>query len=738
MRTLTLKKKIIIFATILLILIAGCVIGGLWGLHLIRIATYEAKTALEIQVKFQELRISFEQSLMGPHDYLIHGNKEERERFEADFEKLYEKKDELKDLIASERSRATPEFGQILEEVEKEFLDIEKKLPEYGTAAREILELEDPIGHPEGGPRMEAMDLIVREIGDRLEREGVVLAGLADRTREQAHLVHLRIQTLLMILGIVAILAGILLGYYIIRSITRPLGNLLKATRRITGGDLEARATVEAEDEIGELARSFNRMVQELVDAQERISSIFQGSGDAMRVIDRDFNILQVNMEMDKLAGMPATEAVGAKCYEQLCGEFCHTENCTLKRILRGEERIEVETVKETRDGRKIPVELVATPLKVGGEIAGVIESFRDIAERKQAEEALRRSEERYRNIFENSRDVIYVCDAEGRLLDVNSAVVNVLGYTKEELCGMGLAENYADPAQGEEFRRRLERDGYADMELEYKHKDGTIRTVHEIGVAVKDDSGKITGYHGILRDITAQKEIARLRLEFISTVSHELRTPLTAIKGYADLLLAGDAGELNELQKEFLEIISKNSDRMAKLLNDLLDIEKLESGEREIPFRELELDEVLRDVVATFRVNAEEKGLTFESEIEDGIKVKGNADYLAQAFANLLSNAIKYTKEGSVRLRARSEGGRAIAEVEDTGIGMTEEELSQLFTRFFRADNPYVREIRGTGLGLSIVKAIIERHGGEISVKSEPGAGSTFTVTLPLLNSNG
>ncbi len=363
-------------------------------------------------------------------------------------------------------------------------------------------------------------------------------------------------------------------------------------------------------------------------------------------------------------------------------------------------------------------------------------QSIQNLAERKRAEEALQRSERKYRNIFENSKDVIYVCDAEGRLLDVNPAVANILGYSKEELAKLDLGENYADPQQRKEFRERLERDGYVDMELRYKHKNGTIKTVHEISVAIKDATGRLSSYQGILRDITEQKKIEQLRSEFVSTVSHELRTPLTSIKGYADLLLAGDAGELNRTQEEFLQVIVRNSDRLTELINDLLDIEKIESGERRFEFRELKLDEILRDVAKTFAVSAEGKGLSFRTKIEDGITVRGSADYLSQAFANLLSNAIKFTKEGSVWLRARSNRGGAIVQVEDTGIGMTEEEQARLFTRFFRADNPYVKEAKGSGLGLSIVKATIDRHGGEITVESELNKGSTFAVILPLSRS--
>ncbi|HEU4682405.1 MAG TPA: HAMP domain-containing sensor histidine kinase, partial [Gemmatimonadales bacterium] len=219
---------------------------------------------------------------------------------------------------------------------------------------------------------------------------------------------------------------------------------------------------------------------------------------------------------------------------------------------------------------------------------------------------------------------------------------------------------------------------------------------------------------------------------EFISTVSHELRTPLTAIKGFIELMADGDAGPVNDMQREFLGIAARNSDRLGEVINDLLDMSRIESQRLEIRIEPVDLAAILAEVAATFRVQAHTKGLTFREEVAQLPKVLGDGARLVQVFNNLLSNAIKYTPKGQIGIRAAPIEGGVEVIVSDSGIGLTIEERAQLFTRFFRGRNPVVAESRGTGLGLVIARAILERHGGTIGVQSEPGQGTSFRVVLP------
>jgi PAS domain S-box-containing protein len=386
-------------------------------------------------------------------------------------------------------------------------------------------------------------------------------------------------------------------------------------------------------------------------------------------------------------------------------------------------------------DGTVIDVEVTAVPIMWEGRPAMQV-VFRDITERKRMEEELKASEERYRDLFENANDGIYILDRAGRIVSFNRKAEEITGYTLEEVRGQSYTLFLPPGPERKKARRAFLKNmrGQPDKtELTIIRKDGR-EIVLELSTRPILQGGQIVGIQGIGRDITERKELERLKSDFISTVSHELRTPLTSIKGYVDLVLAGDVGPLTPEQKEFLTIVSQNTTRLTELINDLLEIERLESGRIEFEFAELDLAEVLENVARSLHVNAEQKGLEFLTEIPSGLKVRGDRERLAQVFLNLLSNAIKYTPAGTVELRAHQEDDAVVVEVRDTGIGLSESDLQKLFQKFFRSDNPYVRKAGGTGLGLSIAKAIVERHGGTITVTSQLGQGSTFTVRLPAL----
>lgn len=251
----------------------------------------------------------------------------------------------------------------------------------------------------------------------------------------------------------------------------------------------------------------------------------------------------------------------------------------------------------------------------------------------------------------------------------------------------------------------------------------------------VVDRCGKYLGCVSSLHDVTAEREVAIMKNEFVSMVSHELRTPLTSIKGYVDLIVDGEAGEINDIQREFLEIVQENSDRLVALINDLLDISRIESGRVHLRVEPLEMDEVARGVVYTFRTFAEQQGVELRWEAEEGlVRAAGDRDRVGQVLMNLVSNAIKYSPDGGdVTVMLTRLGGEIKIAVSDTGIGIDPEDQKELFSKFYRVDSKLTREIGGTGLGLSICKTIVELLGGTVGVESAPGAGSTFWFTLPI-----
>lgn len=229
--------------------------------------------------------------------------------------------------------------------------------------------------------------------------------------------------------------------------------------------------------------------------------------------------------------------------------------------------------------------------------------------------------------------------------------------------------------------------------------------------------------------------EISHLKTEFVSLVSHELRTPLTAIHGYVKLMLAGHAGELNEIQEEFMSTVGRNTDRLVALVNDLLDISRVESGHLDLVLEPLDLQELAEKEIESLKAQADEHKVSIVMDFEKDLpRVRADLHRFGQIVSNLLSNAIKYSPEHTtVKVTANRVEKNVLVKVIDAGIGIDPEERGKLFQMFYRGRADLVRETRGTGLGLAITKQLVEMHGGKIWVESEKGHGSTFSFTMPM-----
>ena len=350
-------------------------------------------------------------------------------------------------------------------------------------------------------------------------------------------------------------------------------------------------------------------------------------------------------------------------------------------------------------------------------------------AAREKAEETLHQ----LAAIVEHSNDAIFATTLDGTVLTWNAAAERLYGYTEEEMRGRPVAALYGSTPGNQLIQKVARGERIEQLEAVNIAKDG-----HRIDVALTlspmlDRKGQVIGASTIARDITERKQLEQMKDDFVGTVSHELRTPLTAIKGFIELVADGDAGPLSEAQREFLQIASRNTDRLGNLINDLLDVNRIESHHLEIRYEPMDLVAVLNDVVATFGALAESKGLTLTAQIDPIPGIVGDAPRLVQVFSNLVSNAIKYTPQGEVGVRARVDQEWAEVCVYDSGIGLSPEEQARLFTKFFRGKNPVVTESGGTGLGLVIVRAIVEKHRGTVAVESGPGQGTCFRVRLPL-----
>jgi signal transduction histidine kinase len=228
--------------------------------------------------------------------------------------------------------------------------------------------------------------------------------------------------------------------------------------------------------------------------------------------------------------------------------------------------------------------------------------------------------------------------------------------------------------------------------------------------------------------------ELTQLKSEFVTLVAHELRSPLTSITGYVELLLEGPGGASAEAQRQSLGIVKRNADRLLQLIDDLLDIARIEAGKVELRRTRLDLAGLTQEVANALHPQIEAKGQRLTLDLGKALPaVSGAADRVTQILTNLLSNAHKYTPSGgSITITARAETGRVRVSVRDTGVGLSPDDQARLFTKFFRAGNSVTQGVSGTGLGLAITRALVELHGGDITVTSTPGQGSTFSFTLP------
>jgi len=252
-------------------------------------------------------------------------------------------------------------------------------------------------------------------------------------------------------------------------------------------------------------------------------------------------------------------------------------------------------------------------------------------------------------------------------------------------------------------------------------------------GVPIMSNN-RLEGAILVFHDITELRRLEKIRQDFVANVSHELRTPISSIKGYAETLLDGAlADKVNA--KEFISIIYQDANRLASLINDLLDLSKIESGKLKMSFAALDPDLLITKGIMVMDNQAKAKSITLKTDIPQNLpKIKADETRLTQVMINLLDNAIKYSSEGAVAtVSAKVVDDALQIDISDTGIGISEEDLPRIFERFYRVDKARSRELGGTGLGLSIVKHIVSAHGGQVWVKSEPGYGSIFSFTIPL-----
>jgi PAS domain S-box-containing protein len=368
----------------------------------------------------------------------------------------------------------------------------------------------------------------------------------------------------------------------------------------------------------------------------------------------------------------------------------------------------------------------------IAGQVARAIENAR-------LYQSVTDRETKLRDQIESAADAIFNLDPEGRFTLFNREAERLSGFGREEVLGhyytQVLCPEYVEQMDNLVSAGVSEEHGTQAHEIEFFDKWGE-RVPLEIRVSVLEREGELEGWQVIGRDVSERRRLEEMKSQFLATVSHDLRTPLASIMGFSEMLMEGSPGPLTEVQEEFLGIVYENSQRLMALVNDLLDISKLDVGQTRLEMETLQLETLLRDVMDEIGPLAVKKSITLGMDTGDALpRILADRRRLEQVLNNLLSNAVKFTPEGGrVDLKARSDGESVMVSVTDTGVGVPPDDLPHLFQPFHRGGNVTKQAIEGTGLGLSIAKALIEAHYGSIGVESELDKGSTFWFSLPLV----
>jgi PAS domain S-box-containing protein len=560
--------------------------------------------------------------------------------------------------------------------------------------------------------------------------------------------------------------------------------------------DISSKAVRNTEGEIEFLLSSIKdvtdlKVLRDAKFVHSQFGSLLESTPDGIVMANLTGRIVFTNSQADKLLGYERKELRGKLVEELLPERFrgarldhpgylaaFFAEPCT-RAMGAG-----LELYALRKDGSEFPVEISLSPFETEAGIL-VFGTIRDITERKHAEEVLRQSEERFRLLVEGVQEyAIFMLSPQGNVVSWNKGAERIKGYKVDEIIGKHFSCFYTPEAiaQGkpeEELRIAMEH-GQMSEEGWRLRKDGQKFWTSVVITALFDKAGCLQGFAKISRDMTEAKQVeralndkniklqknaqelarsnkdlqqfqrtldktnielqntARLKDRFVANMSHELRTPLNGIIGFAEFLADGKPGTLNPKQKEYLEDILKSGKHLLQLLNDVLDLAKVQAGKMELNAGKFSLRAIIEEVCAVTKPMAKKKGISVEVYIAPELgDITLDQRKFKQVLYNLLSNALKFTGDGgNVKLFAEPrEPHRFKLVVKDTGIGIKPEDLGRLFKEFEQLESDVGQRQEGTGLGLALTWKIVELLGGKIDVESEIGKGSSFTIELPLVH---
>lgn len=598
---------------------------------------------------------------------------------------------------------------------------------------------------------------------ERLRKDAEKLAKLNTEIllREQQRGIReaTTIQYTILLVIFISLVGALVLSYLLARSIANPILELRQAVRQYGQGKLDTTIRIDSKDEIGQLADTFNQMagnLRQTMVSKSFVSAIVESMPETLFVLHPDLRIKMVNHAALKLLGYREEEIVGkpiSKIFDKDCFlKYSGPQEFNKKTSEKG-----IETTYLTKGQRRISVLFSVSPiLGHHNQVEEFVCSGKDITAHKQAENRLKHSLKELSDVMFalEQAAILIITDATGAITHCNDQFCVVSEFTKEELIGKRTVitnpEIHPKPLIDKVWET-LASGKVWKGDLRHRRKDGSDYWMNNTIVPFLDETGVPFQYLAICFDITERKRVetqiihakktaeehSKAKSSFLAKMSHELRTPLNAILGYCELLQEEFEDLGNETHLPDLNKIHSAGSHLLALINDILDLSKVEAGKMELHIESFDVKQLVDEVVSTIRPLLERQENQFMVECEEGVGLM-RADFLKikQILINLLSNASKFTDQGLVTLRVSNSNAHAADfisfSVEDTGVGIAPQQIDKIFQAFTQAESSTTRQYGGTGLGLAITSRFCEMMGGHIDVESKVKKGSCFQVFIP------